>query len=477
MIRDVTPRLSLPLIAAQQAQKHVTHNEALRDLDALVQATVKSRTRSEPPDSPQEGDCYIVAGSATGAWAGQENAIAEFRNGGWVFHAPASGWLVFGEDEAAFFFFDGTTWQSLTAAIAAALTFLKLGVNTTADDTNRLAVKSDAVLFSHDDVTPGSGDVRFTVNKKSAGNTASLLFQDNWSGRAEIGLTGDDDFRFKVSADGAGWHEGIVIDAATGRVAFPSGGVREVLYANRTYYVDPVGGDDGNDGLSWATAFRTINAALRACYRIDSNGYAVRIMLADGVHDAFYLDRRIVGDARLEIIGNATAPGNVIIQGRGYHVARFGGGAKATLRHLKLETANNWSLINMEDASSLHIDGVIFGDALNRSHIEARNNSRLAVIGNYTVAGSAKSHLNFRSGSTFSAAAKTVTVTGTPHFSDAFAMFGHGASYDCWRMTWQGAATGKRYYIFYNATCNGGRADHFPGDVPGNTHLGGQYSW
>jgi hypothetical protein len=36
----VTPHLALPLMAAAQAQKHVTHNEALRLLDGLVQGTV-----------------------------------------------------------------------------------------------------------------------------------------------------------------------------------------------------------------------------------------------------------------------------------------------------------------------------------------------------------------------------------------------------------------------------------------------------
>ncbi len=478
MTIDVTARLNLPLIAAQQAQKHVTHNEALEALDTLVQATVRDRDLTAPPATSTEGDTYIVAASATGDWAGHDNAIASFRNGGWLFHAPQKGWLVHVADENTFVFFDGTQWLELTTLITVLQNLLKLGINATADDTNRLAVKSDAVLFSHDDASgSGSGDMRLKFNKAASTNTASLLFQDDWSGRAEIGLAGDDDFRFKVSPDGSAWHESIVIDRSSGWVRFPSGGVREVLRADRTYYVDPVAGNDANDGLSWATAFRTINAAVRACYRIDSNGYAVRIKLADGVHDAFLVNRRIVGDARLEIIGNATAPGNVVIRAGGWHATRFEGGCKAALRHVRIETTNNWSLIHMDDASSLHIDGVIFGDALRRAHIEALHNALLTVTGNYTVAGSAKNHLMFRDGAAFGAAAKTVTVTGTPHFSDAFAVFTHGATYDCWHMTWQGAATGKRYDILYNATCNGGRDDHFPGDTPGTTRLGGVYSW
>ena len=46
---DLSPILSLPLLQASQAQKHVTHNEALMQLDLLVQLTVADRTRTTPP--------------------------------------------------------------------------------------------------------------------------------------------------------------------------------------------------------------------------------------------------------------------------------------------------------------------------------------------------------------------------------------------------------------------------------------------
>ena len=45
---DATPRLGLPLLAAAQAQKHVTHNEALTVLDVLAQIAVKSRSLTLP---------------------------------------------------------------------------------------------------------------------------------------------------------------------------------------------------------------------------------------------------------------------------------------------------------------------------------------------------------------------------------------------------------------------------------------------
>ena len=49
-------------------------------------------------------------------------------------------------------------------------------------------------------------------------DTASLLFQTSHSGRAELGLTGDDRLHLKVSPDGLSWTEALVVDGATGKV-------------------------------------------------------------------------------------------------------------------------------------------------------------------------------------------------------------------------------------------------------------------
>ena len=66
-----TPNLSLPYLQSQQAQKHVTLNEALRRLDALVQLTVLSRTLTAEPASSANGDRYLLPDGATGeAWDG-----------------------------------------------------------------------------------------------------------------------------------------------------------------------------------------------------------------------------------------------------------------------------------------------------------------------------------------------------------------------------------------------------------------------
>ena len=50
-----TTHLGLPYLSAAQAQKHVTHNEALRSLDALVQIAVLDTTETDPPVTPDRG--------------------------------------------------------------------------------------------------------------------------------------------------------------------------------------------------------------------------------------------------------------------------------------------------------------------------------------------------------------------------------------------------------------------------------------
>ena len=83
--------LTMPFIEAAQAQKHVTHNAALQLLDAVVMLSVLDRDLAGPPASPAEGDRYLIAASATGAWSGREGKIAAWQDGAWTFHTAREG--------------------------------------------------------------------------------------------------------------------------------------------------------------------------------------------------------------------------------------------------------------------------------------------------------------------------------------------------------------------------------------------------
>lgn len=211
----VSTHLKLPFIDPAQAGKHITHNEAVAALDTLTQLAVLDRDLVAPPPSPATGARYIVGPGATGDWSGKANHIATHDGAAWLFHAPEPGWLAFLVDENGLVAWSGSAWLP-TVGLDGKLH--ALGINAAADATNRLAVKSDAVLLTHDDITPGSGDMRLKLDKSAAGGTASLLFQTGASGRAEIGTAGDDKLHVKLSPDGSAWAEALVADPATGNV-------------------------------------------------------------------------------------------------------------------------------------------------------------------------------------------------------------------------------------------------------------------
>jgi hypothetical protein len=110
---DISPHLLLPYILAAQAQKHVTHNEAIRLLDAVVQLSVLDRDLTAPPASPADGDRYIVASGATGLWAGWDLNVTTWVDGVWMRLVPRPGWLAWIADEATLFVWDGVAWDAV----------------------------------------------------------------------------------------------------------------------------------------------------------------------------------------------------------------------------------------------------------------------------------------------------------------------------------------------------------------------------
>ncbi|WP_347849614.1 DUF2793 domain-containing protein [Planktomarina sp.] len=212
----VSPNLSLPYIQQNQAQKHVTHNEGMRLLDGVVQLSVLSRAQTAPPANPVAGDRYILPSGATGAWAGFDDSLAHWEENAWRIIPPKEGWVAWDQNGLALLVFSQGQWTEATAADVERLD--KLGLNTSADLTNRLAVSSDATLLTHDT----TGGHQLKINKDQPGDTGSLLFQTGWSGRAEMGLTGPDNFEIKVSPDGSNFHQALTVDRATGAVTLPN---------------------------------------------------------------------------------------------------------------------------------------------------------------------------------------------------------------------------------------------------------------
>jgi hypothetical protein len=250
-----TPNLSLPFIEAGQAQKHVTHNEALRLLDSLVQLAVVS-VSVNPPGSPANGERHIVGNAASGSFAGHENEVAAFQDGGWVFLLPQPGWRTWLIDDAKFLVWTGSAWTEISSgggggsgdvvgpqggvadgdiAVFAgttgkavhkargAIDYLGVGAPpdpSSTDGSNRLVVRGSRALFHAIPAadSPGTGDIKVQITKEAAANSASFFFSSSFSGRAEFGLVESDAFKLKVSADGMNWVEAMSFNPASGIV-------------------------------------------------------------------------------------------------------------------------------------------------------------------------------------------------------------------------------------------------------------------
>lgn len=206
---DFSAKLSLPYVLPNQAQKHVTMNESLRALDAITQLSVISLSESTPPEFPDEGVCYIPADGSNGGWDGADRKIASFQDGVWRIYTPQTGWLAWVEADNNFYVFDGESWEVPNQTSPPD----RLGINATADAFNRLSLRSSASLFDNE-----SGDHQLKINKANEPDTAGLVFQTGYTGHAEFGLIGNNNFNVKVSQDGQSFSNAILVRADNGNV-------------------------------------------------------------------------------------------------------------------------------------------------------------------------------------------------------------------------------------------------------------------
>ncbi len=559
---DASSNLSLPFIMAAQAQKHVTHNEAQRALDAIMQLAVADKDLDAPPGSPDEGARYIVAAGPTGGWSGHAGKVAAFQDGAWAFYTPREGWLAWVSDEDTLYVWDGSAWgvfagggggglanviedttpqlggdldadghgigfddgtgitddagneQVVFHKTASAVNQVGItnaatgnapqiaaeggdtnidltlagkgtghpkaalfGVNATADSTTKFAVAAEASLFNH----VGNGH-QHKINKAASSDTASLLFQTATSGRAEMGIAGDDDFHFKVSADGSAWKEAIVIDRSTGAVALPLTPGREVLTANRTYYVRS-DGSDGNTGLANTSggAFLTIQKAVDTIAgTLDIAGFTVTIQIADGTYTGATTLKNVIGYSSpgcLVIQGNSTTPANVVISTTGATCFTADNIPSAwDIKDLKLQTTTSGNGIGVGGAT-VRFGNVNFG-ACASSHMSLSNRASIVALSNYAVSGGAAAHINNIGISFVDVSSRTITFSNTPAIS-YFVICNYAAQAWVHAMTFTNGntVTGTRYIAGSNGVIftNGGGASYLPGTIAGLTATGGQY--
>lgn len=195
-IPTTTATVSWDFATANQAKANVVagsiDNTVLAD---MAQARIKGRAAAAGTGDPQdltEAQVKTILGFPT---ATTDNTVPRFDGTGG--NLQTSGIVI-----------DDSNFLSGAAGVG-------IG-GASPDATNRLSVNAPAVLFNRE-----TDDIQVKLNKQAASDTASFLFQTGFSGRAEIGLVGDDDFAFKTSPDGAVFLTGILIDKDDATVIIP----------------------------------------------------------------------------------------------------------------------------------------------------------------------------------------------------------------------------------------------------------------
>lgn len=255
---------------------------------------------------------------------------------------------------------------------------------------------------------------------------------------------------------------------------------REVLTANRTYYVR-TDGSDSNTGMADTAggAFLTIQKAVDTVAALDRSTYTATIQVRSGTYTgAISITGWGPGSSSVEMIGDTTTPGNVILSVAGdaltiqnYAVMNIGG--------FKITTsAGSGGALYVKDFATLNITGKMEFGACNTLSILVRQFANISISADATISGGSVILIGGSEFARISAIANvTWTLTGTPAFS-AMTVRAEDKSYiNVTAITFSGGATGKRYESnrLSEINTNGGGATKIPGNSNGTTSNGGIY--
>jgi hypothetical protein len=254
---------------------------------------------------------------------------------------------------------------------------------------------------------------------------------------------------------------------------------REVLSAARTYYVR-ADGSDSNTGLvdSAGGAFLTIQKAVDTIHHgVDLAGFDITIQVGAGTYTGTtIIDGPWVGEGTVSLIGDTTTPSNVHINTASYGLYVHNG-ARLQLGGFKMSSSAAAAIATIRSGNIMITGKMEYGAclwaaqlAMPKSHIE--NN-----LADWTVSGGGLFHL-WCSGGDIETNGRTVTITGTPNFSLGFGAGQALGGLTCAATTFNGSATGPRYYTAENGfieTGTQGSPTYFPGDEEGTRRTGGTY--
>lgn len=264
-----------------------------------------------------------------------------------------------------------------------------------------------------------------------------------------------------IGTDVQAWDEDLddiaALTPSAGDILQYSGGWTNVagrrrLTADETRFLAASGGSDDNDGASSGAPWATFAKFQTYLNTLDlTGGYTVKLKFVNGTYtEQMRLRGRVFGQKAISDVileGDTSTPGNVTISTTGAetHCFLITDGAWCQIQGFELISASG-DAINTAREASVWFQNIEFGACGGDAQLYAAY-SRLQAIGNYEITGGAARHMLAEVMSEMSSSPITVTVTGTPDFTYAFAVPGENSALSLHDVTWSGTATGKQYVI------------------------------
>lgn len=266
---------------------------------------------------------------------------------------------------------------------------------------------------------------------------------------------------------------------------------RTVLTGPTTFYVSPAGADT-NDGLTPATAWKTLQRAWNALQtQYDFGLQIVTVKIADGTYTGGMNGTGVMlsqpGAGGLIFEGNMTTPANVLISPAAGNPFSAAYGACFTVQGMRLQAAagNGADLIVAGQGGWINIgDKMEFGNPGGQGHLVACFGGRIVVLKGYKILAGGQYHMSAGDGGSiyYNTDGQPGLIAchnpNMPTFAAAFACAINGGIINCQAVTWGGGAYGPTFLAKNNGVIStyNGNPNYFPGMIAGTANTGGQYN-
>lgn len=249
---------------------------------------------------------------------------------------------------------------------------------------------------------------------------------------------------------------------------------REVLTAARTYYVR-TDGSDSNTGLtnSAAGAFLTIQRAIDVASAFDLNNNTVTIQVGNGTYTGNITCKGFVGGGLILVRGDPSTPSNVVLTASGGGiVTMLDVGVVYQFTGFRVQGSSAIGFIANGTGCKIIADHIEYGALIYAAYAYFGGNVDIGVcsiVGNMNAFALSigQARLTVQVGI-------TITLVGTPNFSEDFIQADRMSLIQIYGITFSGSATGKRYTIdgLSEVFVNGAGTSYLPGNAAGTVTNG-----